>query len=239
MAIPSSSSSITGRETLFEQSQNLTNELILERQLRVADAARKALEEENGRFVIRLKIPTGKKIANPFGNEELDEFKEEGEHEIKTYHFHKITAADWGLCSQKKGELNNEASKPIDKQDNTKIADLNNRIYEFLAIKFLGMKHDEYVRAEWDDVRLAIDACNHITEWQSQEIAIDGTGIAAVVGRQRPPSPPLSSPPSSLLEEHQQRQIEQQEEEEDVSSNNTKKKKPRSSSKKQSYDYDL
>lgn len=164
---------------LAEQAQRLNNELLLERQLRVADAARKALEEEGGRFSIRLKIPTGVKTPNPFGGEDIEEF-EEGKHETKTYHFHKITASDWNLYMMKRAELNNETSKSLDKVDNSKIADLNNRIYEYLAIKYLGMNHDDYMRAEWDDVRLAVDACNHMTEWQSQEIAVEGNTVSLI-----------------------------------------------------------
>lgn len=83
MAIPPSSSSPsplppTDKETnLAEQAQRINNEPLLERQLRVADAARKALEEEGGRFTIRLKLPTDGKIPNPLGGEELEEFEED------------------------------------------------------------------------------------------------------------------------------------------------------------------
>jgi hypothetical protein len=169
---------------LADKSARLTNQLLLERQLRVADAARKALEEEGGRFQIRLKIPTGEKVTNPLGGEELIEY-EEGKHETKTYYFHKITANDWNLYNAKRAELNNETAKPVGEADNAKIADLNNRIYEYLAIKYLGMKHDEYLRAEWDDVRLAVDACNHITDWQSQEVAVQGSTIGLIKKPQR------------------------------------------------------
>src|SRR3712207_6724445 len=127
---------------LAEQTQRISNELMLERQIRVAEAARRALEEDRGRFTIRLKIPTGKKVANPLGGEEMEEF-EEGKHETKTYHFHKITANDWNLYMIRRGELNNESSKPLEQADQTKIADLNNRIYEYLAWKYLGIKHED------------------------------------------------------------------------------------------------
>lgn len=50
-------------KNLPEQAQRIYNESLLERQPRAADAARRALEEEGGRFTIRLKIPTGEKIT--------------------------------------------------------------------------------------------------------------------------------------------------------------------------------
>lgn len=182
---PITNTAMTDKEQqLFEESQHMSNELVLERQIRVANAARKALEEEGGRFRVRLKVPSGNKTTNPLSGEEMEEFKE-GEYETKIYHFHKIAANDWALYRTKLAELQNETAKPLDKVDNSKIADLNNRIYEYLAIKYLGMHHDEYIRAEWDDVRLAVDACNSITEWQSQEIVVDGDKVNLVKKQQQ------------------------------------------------------
>ena len=85
MALPPSSSSPsplplpTDKEkNLAEQAQRINNELLLERQLRVADAARKALEEEGERFTIPLKITTTEeRIPNPLGGEELEESEED------------------------------------------------------------------------------------------------------------------------------------------------------------------
>jgi hypothetical protein len=148
---------------LEEQVIQLNNRVLYERQLRVAEAARKVFEEDNGQFKIRLKIPTGKTIINAFGDEEL-EFKEDVYH-TETYHYNKLSATDNNTLLLKRAELGNE-------QDPQKSADLTNRIYEFLALKFLKIKRDDYTRAVWDDVRLAVDVCNHINEWAHKEIEI-------------------------------------------------------------------
>jgi hypothetical protein len=150
-------------DVLQEQVANLNNKLLLERQLRIAETARKVFEEQNGQFKIRLRIPTGKLIINAFNEEEL-EYKE-NEFDTKTYYYNKLSANDNNLLTSKRGELANT-------QDAAKAADLTNRIYEFLALKFLRIKHDDYIRAEWDDIRLAIDVCNHINDSGHLELEV-------------------------------------------------------------------
>jgi len=170
-------------QLLLEENESITNKLVLERSIRVAETAKKVFEQDGGRFIIKLKIPTGKKIPNPFGGED-DEYKEDGEYDEEPYYFHKVSANDWNTYMTKRAELSNETAKPLPEQDQNKIADLNARIYEFLALKYLGMKHDDYIRAEWDDIRLAVDACNHVTEWASKEIGERGAGTVQAL---RPP----------------------------------------------------
>ena len=150
---------------LEEQVIKLNNELTYERQLRVSEEAKRAFSEDNGgRFEIRLKIPTGNTIINAFGDEEL-EYKPDT-YDTKTYHYHKLSANDYNTYMMKRGELNSLVSP----EDQVKAADLLTRMYEFMAMKYLGMKHDDYVRAEWDDVHLAVDVCNHVNEWAAKDI---------------------------------------------------------------------
>jgi hypothetical protein len=63
---------------------------LLERRLRVSGGVKKTLEEDRGRFTIRLKIPTVRKYRNPLSGalsgEEMEEFEEEGRtHETETF----------------------------------------------------------------------------------------------------------------------------------------------------------
>lgn len=157
-------------KSLEERNIQIAKRTQLERSIRIVEAAKKAMEQDKGKFIIRLKMPTGNKVINAFGQQE-DEYHE-GQHEKEPYHFRRISTSDWNLYRTKLAELNNETAKPIGEADNTKVVDLNNRIYEFLALKYLGIKHPEYVRAEWDDIQLAVDVCNHITETGTKAIEI-------------------------------------------------------------------
>jgi hypothetical protein len=59
---------------------------LLGRRLRVSGGVKKTLEEDRGRFTIRLKIPTVRKYRNPLSGEEMEEFEEEGRtHETETF----------------------------------------------------------------------------------------------------------------------------------------------------------
>jgi hypothetical protein len=59
--------------------------------LRISGGAKKTLEEDRGRFTIRLKIPTVRKYRNPLSGalsgEEMEEFEEEEgrTHETETF----------------------------------------------------------------------------------------------------------------------------------------------------------
>jgi hypothetical protein len=118
----------------------------------------------------RLKIATVRKYRNPLSGalcgEEMEEFEEEGRtHETGTFIFHKMTANDWRLYISKRGELANKIAEPVRLLHNTIVAGLNNRIQnECLASKYQWIRHEDYVRAELDHIRLAVDACKSITE---------------------------------------------------------------------------
>jgi hypothetical protein len=143
-----------------EENVKIANRIAMERTIRIDEAARK-LRDNNGEVSIRLRIPTGE-VENAFGEKQV--VYKEGEYETKSYKFRKIATSDWNLYTLKRAELQNESAKPITESDQNKIADLNNRIYEYLALKYLGVPHNDYIRAEWDDIKLAVEACNMITE---------------------------------------------------------------------------
>lgn len=52
--------------------------------------------------------------------------------------------------------------------DQSKAEDMEFRLFEFGAMKFLGMNHDDYVHADKEQVRVAVDACTQITAWNGQ-----------------------------------------------------------------------
>jgi hypothetical protein len=145
---------------LEDENVKIANRIAMERMVRIDETARK-LKENNGEISIRLRIPIGE-TDNAFGEKEV--MYKDGEYETKSYKFRNIVTNDWNLYTLKRAELQNENVKPIEQIDQNKIAELNSKIYEYLALKYLGVPHNEYVRAEWDDVKLAVETCNHITE---------------------------------------------------------------------------
>jgi len=148
------------QKKLEDENIRIANSISMERSIRIDKTARKLLSN-NGVVDIRLRIPEGE-IVNPFGEKEVT--YKEGEYETKQYRFKKIATSDWNLYMMKRAEMQTEMVKTADQADQRKIADLSNRIYEYLALKYLGVPHKDYVRAEYDDMKLAIEACNHITE---------------------------------------------------------------------------
>lgn len=147
-------------KNLEDENIKIANRIAMERTIRVDEIARKIIENK-GNVAIRFRIPEGETV-NAFGEKET--LYRNNDYIFKTFTFRKIATGDWNLYVMKRAELQNEIMKPADQADQTKIADLNNRIYEFLAMKYLGISHDDYVRAEWDDAKLMIEACNHLTE---------------------------------------------------------------------------
>lgn len=111
-------------------------------------------------YTITLMVP------DPGGKKEPDPFDEGKEREVyvgsepKQYKRRPISAMDFHRAEKLRAKFQNE-------KDPDKVADNQARIYQFLAFCYLGMSPTEFSRvADWTELKLAIDACNHRTVYQ-------------------------------------------------------------------------
>jgi hypothetical protein len=117
---------------------------------RIIDAAKTG--GRNG-FVIKMGRKTGRKIRDPLSEDGKGEEDEIVFDTSKTYHRHSISTQDYKRYTLAKEKLANET-------DENKRNDLVMRLYEYLALKFLAMSHEEFVKADFDDVVVATLACD-------------------------------------------------------------------------------
>jgi hypothetical protein len=110
------------------------------------------------KYTIQLRKPTGKKIPDPLEPEkQMDEYSGM---EPKDYTRQPISAEDYHRAEKLRAKFQNE-------KDPDKVADNQARIYQFLAYCYLGMAYSEFARvADWTEIKLVIDACNHKTLYQ-------------------------------------------------------------------------
>lgn len=93
---------------------------------------------------------TGEKVVDPLTKEEQPEII----YDIKeTFHRRSMSTQDYKRYLQAKNQLAKET-------DEEKRIDLTLRMYEYLALKFLGMTHEQFVNADFDDVVVATLACD-------------------------------------------------------------------------------
>lgn len=69
------------------------------------------------------------------------------------------------MTTQEYNQFATFRGKMLKETDTEKAEDMATRLYEYGAMKFLDMSHDTYLRAEKDEVRMAVDACLHISSW--------------------------------------------------------------------------
>lgn len=101
-------------------------------------------------FIVKMGRKTGKKFTDPLG----DNAEEVVYDEEKRFYKHSMSAQDYKRYLEVKKQL------AAEKDDEDKRIDLTLRLYEYLALKFLGMSHEDFVRADFDDVVVAALACD-------------------------------------------------------------------------------
>jgi hypothetical protein len=100
-------------------------------------------------FIIKMGRKTGKKIIDPLeGNVEEVVYDEE-----KRFYKHSMSAQDYKRYVEVRKQLAAETNED-------KRIDLTLRLYEYLALKFLGMAHEDFVNADFDDIVVATLACD-------------------------------------------------------------------------------
>lgn len=121
-------------------------------------------------YSITLMIPTGKKVPDPLEPEkELDEYNGT---ETKKYKRRPISAKDYHRAEKLRAQFQNE-------KDPDKVADNQARIYQFLAFCYLGMAPAEFNRvADWTEIKLVVDSCNHKTLYQPTTTSNNPSGIS-------------------------------------------------------------
>ena len=109
--------------------------------------------------------------------------KRSWEYDIINFNYYEVTVKEWTDIEYKRAELNDTieyAAKrlvtpgiPKSEEWNYRrqIAEKHVNLYRMCAKAFLGMTDDEYDRVDWDDVRNAIDACNHRTIYSLPNLA--------------------------------------------------------------------
>ncbi|MBD0328368.1 MAG: hypothetical protein ICV68_18275 [Pyrinomonadaceae bacterium] len=109
-------------------------------------------------YSVTLMVPTGKKVPDPLEPEkEIEEFNGT---ETKNYKRRPISSRDYHRAEKLRAQFQNE-------KDPDHVADNQARIYQFLAFCYLGMAAQEFNRvADWTEIKLVIDACNHKTLYQ-------------------------------------------------------------------------
>lgn len=112
-------------------------------------------EAEKTTFTLSLRKTTGKKIKNPVTDEEEDEYRG---WETKEYDRSKISPKEWENLDKLRALYNKE-------KDAEMIPTRLGKIYEYAAHVYLGMPYEDYVRSDWDEIKMTIDACNFRTAY--------------------------------------------------------------------------
>ncbi len=109
--------------------------------------------------------------------------KSQWEYDFKNFKYYEVTVKEWTDIELKRAELNDTieyAAKrlvtpgiPKNEEWNFRrqIAEKHVNLYRMCARAFLGMGDVEYDNADWDEVRNAIDACNHRTVYSLPNLA--------------------------------------------------------------------
>jgi hypothetical protein len=105
---------------------------------------------EQNTYSIGFKIPTGKTIKDPITDEDILEYSG---WENKTYRRGRITAEEYKKIEILRGKYNKE-------RDQEKNAELFAKLYQYIAYVYLGMKYEDIRRADWDELKPVLDACN-------------------------------------------------------------------------------
>ena len=97
--------------------------------------------------------PSGRTLENPVTHEKEKVIVDWKPKAFKRY---KITSKDFEQIDLARAEYNMS-------KDAKQISILMAQMYELIAFKYLRMSHEEYVSAQWEELRPVLDACNFRT----------------------------------------------------------------------------
>jgi hypothetical protein len=135
-----------------QQGQEQQQQLMEQFGKRITDAA--TTGSRTG-FVIKMGRPTGNTISDPLSEEGDESVPEMVYDTTKTYYRRSMSTQDYKRYLDAKNRLAKEL-------DEAKRIDLTLRMYEYLALKFLGMTHEEFKLADFDDIVVATLACDSL-----------------------------------------------------------------------------
>lgn len=84
------------------------------------------------------------------------------EWKAKPYRKQTLTTKDYSDFVQYRYKWLDVSNNPAEQ---ARAEDMENRLYEFGAKKFLEMSHSDYLHADKEQVRIAVDACVQISAW--------------------------------------------------------------------------
>lgn len=149
---------------------------------RILDAARTGTQ--NG-FVIKMGRRTGRKLSDSLD----DDVEEVVYDQEKRFYKHSMSAQDYKRYLDAKDRL-------VKESEENKRLDLTLRMYEYLALKFLGMTHDEFALADFDDVVVATLACDALFGSGGNSNSNNSTTVPQQQKTQfNPSAPPEQQPP--------------------------------------------
>lgn len=139
------------------------------------------------KYTLTLKKPTGRKIKDPLTDEEVDEFIG---WESRIYNRHRITTEEYNKIEALRGKFNKE------KDDVDAIADILAKMYRYLAYVYLQMPQEDFLRADWEEIKPVLDACNFATVYSIRNINNNGSS-SSFSSSSSASSSPSSSPASA------------------------------------------
>lgn len=117
---------------------------------------------KNGFWIhVKRKVDTGDLYFNPITQEKEVLQPNTLWQKERFYYQGQLTTEEYNQFGTFRGKM-------LKEQDTEKAEDMATRLYEYGAMKFLDMDHDTYRRAKKDEVRMAVDACLHISSWNGQ-----------------------------------------------------------------------
>lgn len=112
------------------------------------------LKEQQAKYFERVKeLSTSEEFTLKF-------VKESPKYEIveRTFQRRKVTVATWNKVEEMRAQLTKLKDR---EQVVAKMAE----IYYILASAYFGISKEEYGSADWDTIKLAVDACNYRTQY--------------------------------------------------------------------------
>jgi hypothetical protein len=112
------------------------------------------LKEQQARYFERVKeLSTNEEFTLKF-------VKESPKYEIveRTFQRRKVTVTTWNMVEEIRAQLTKL-------KDREQIVAKMAEIYYILAHAYFGISKEDYGNADWDTIKLAVDACNYRTQY--------------------------------------------------------------------------
>lgn len=114
-------------------------------------------------------ISESQKVQDPFDRRKTITIYQDWEY--KKYRRHKITVADYEKAREMSIDYENEEDEEDDDDKEDKKSDKLIELYEFLALCYLRMTPDEFLRADWGTTRPVLDACQFRTSHSPADLS--------------------------------------------------------------------